>query len=166
MRRLAPLGLMVALAACGEPEPPTAPAAAGFPSGPWSLHASGAAGTAVVLSDETGAVRLRIACRRNPAELHVEAPAFSRINSEERLTLGAGDELAVLAASPGTPDGAPVSAAGSIPGAFVDALESGLPIGAAYGASYLRDLPPLPARERRRFAAACREALGAAPQAE
>ena len=158
MRASAFSALLLALGACTPEEPETPAAAADAPS-PWSLQASATAGAAIILSDDTGAERLRIACRRNPAELYVSAPAFTRIGSEERLTLGAGDELATLVVSQETPPGRPLEAVGQLSADFVDAFAAGRAIAASYGASAIGPAPSPPPHLRASFAAACREAL-------
>lgn len=165
LRGLIAAAATLGLAACQEraahPEPaPAAPAqappAAEQPAERWSLQASAAAGAAVILSDASGE-RLRIACRRNPADLFVSAPALTPIGSEERLTLGAGDELAVLVVEQGLPEGAPLQAVGAMSPAWVEAMAAGRPVAVSYGAQQVK-APELPADVRAAFAQGCREA--------
>ena len=156
-RRNGVCALLLALAACAPDEParttdaPTASA--------WTMQVSAAAGAALVLRSETGAERLRIACRRQPADLYVVAPVFRQIGSEERLTLGAGDALATLVVAQDTPPGAPLAASGMLTEIFIAAVAAGRPIGASYGASQIAPLAP-PPELAARFADACRQALG------
>lgn len=170
---IAVAGAGLLLAACGREEerapeappvlevPPAASVATPAQAAEaWSLDASATAGTAAVLSYPGGAERLRIACRRSPAELYVEAPTIARIGSEERLTLGAGDELATLVAQVvDAPPEAPLTARGTLPAAWIEAMAAGRPLAVTYGATSL-SLPPLPADTRAAFAEACRQALG------
>jgi hypothetical protein len=164
----------LALTACGQeraaapaaqppassPRPTASPALPATPppapASPWSLQVSAAAGVAIVLADEAGGERMRIACRRNPNDLHVSAPAFRKIGSEERLTLGAGDELATLVVVQGAPAGAPLQAAGELPPAFVEALSQGRQVTASYGASTIGPIDPPADQIRSAFVAACR----------
>ena len=148
--------LLLPLVACAPDEParPTnAPAASA-----WTMQVSASAGAALVLRSEIGAERLRIACRRQPAELYVVAPVFRQIGSEERLTLGAGDALATLVVAQNTPRGAPMAASGTLTEIFIEAVAAGRPIGASYGASQIAPHAP-PSELAARFADACRQAL-------
>ena len=171
LARAAAVSTFLILAGCGreaarapEAGPPAAPA----PSIPaaalsWGLQSSATAGAALVHADEVGAEVLRIACRRNPADVHVEAAKLERIDSEERVTLGAGTELLTLVATPGTPEGVAVTATGQLTPAFLEAVERGDRISVAYGATQFGPLPSVPDAVRAAFVTACR--VGASPAA-
>jgi hypothetical protein len=158
---------VIVLAACGRPadtrrpaEPPPPPqvqseALAG-PS--WTLQASAASGAALVHSDAAGEEVMRLACRRRPSDLYAALPGITRIDSEDRLTLGAGDQLAVLVVSMDGPAQG-LRAEGSRDPAFLAALAEGRPIAASYGARRIL-LPPPPAGVRTAFAAGCQDAGG------
>lgn len=126
----------------------------------WTIEVSATAGAALVLNEAGGGERLRIACRRNPTDLYVAVPAFHRIGSEDRLTLGAGDEVMPLVVAPAATAGASVEATGELSQAFVEAIAAGRPIGAAYGAQQIRAVDAPAPDLAQRFAQACREALG------
>jgi hypothetical protein len=120
------------------------------------MQASATAGAAIILLDDRGVEQLRVACRVGPADLHVAAPVFEMIESEERFTLGAGSELATLVVSPEIPSGRGVEATGPLPPAFIDAVAEGREIGASYGARQIGPMAAPPAEIRLAFAAACR----------
>ena len=125
----------------------------------WAVQSSATTGTALVYAGDEAKEALRIACRRNPPDLYVSAPEISRIGSEERLTLGAGSELATLVATPGTPDDAPLEAAGQLSAAFLDAVERGERISVSYGATQFGPLPSVAETARAAFVAGCRQSL-------
>lgn len=132
--------------------PPEAPEPGA--NGPWRLEASATAGSALVFSDAQGVERLRLICRRGPAEFLVQAADVQPIGSEERFTLGFGDQLFTLVAdvSSGLPF---VEARAPLTSALIAALRSGRPIAANYGATNLGP-HPAPAEEvRQAFARAC-----------
>ena len=156
MIRAAALALL--LAACGTPyEPTVEPLTEAGPvalSG-WTLQASAAAGAALVKTGPDGREELRIACRRNPADFWVRASRLRPIGSEERLSLGADDEVVALVARPDLSRSEWVEASGPVPAALLARLETGAMVGVSYGAQTLRTTGPNPALAAR-FAAACR----------
>jgi hypothetical protein len=170
MKRLAASLGLFALAACGDDTPQgraapaatqavpaaqaaPAPAAAAQPIGGWAMQASAAAGTALVHTADDGGEDLRVACRRNPAELWVSAPRLRRIGSEERLSLGAGDQVTALVADLQA-QGAGVEATGPVAPEFLAGLRAGGDIAVSYGSQTLSLSPPQAALAER-FAAAC-----------
>jgi len=139
-----------ALAGCGaEPEArdASAPAPSSAPPAvqPWSLE-----GQALVRR-EGGALVFRLVCVGG--ELQAELPGVARISSEDRLTLGAGDQLAVLVV-PMTGSDVGIRASGAREDAFIAALAHGAPIGASYGAQQLAFGTPA-AEPRAQFLASC-----------
>src|SRR5690606_27373646 len=86
--------LALALSACGPDETagPVAPVEPlPVPSKPPMVQPPEAP-TVMAFVDAAGAERLRLSCRADLPALHIAAPGFSPISSEDRLTLGAGDE--------------------------------------------------------------------------
>lgn len=155
---------VVAITGCGESEksprvqsngqaaPTSSPAPA---ESQWTMQASATAGAAIVLTDEGGKEVFRLACRRSPADLYAAVPLLRRVGSEDRLTLGAGDELAVLVVSMEGPEEG-LRATGARQPAFVSALAEGRAISFAYGQRQIT-LPPLRLDVRTDFAAACQD---------
>ena len=153
-RSLMPLLLLAACTA--RPQPGLVPLQGPGPvalSG-WTLQASAAAGAALIKTGQDGREELRIACRRDPADFWVLAGALTPIGSEERLSLGAGDEVVALVARPEL-RAQGVEASGPVPAALLARLETGATVGVSYGAQTLRTTGPDPALAAR-FAAACR----------
>lgn len=136
-----------------------AESAAASAEGPWRLEASAAAGSALVFGDADGVERLRLICRRGPAEFVVQAADVQPIGSEERFTLGFGDQLFTLVAdvSSGLPF---VEAKAPLTPELIVALRSGRPIAANYGATNLGPHPAPEGDVREAFARACEQALG------
>ena len=170
LARIAAVSAVIVLGACGRdsaraPETPQPPPEPSIPAAPlsWGVQSSATAGTALVHADEAGVEVLRIACRRNPADLYVLAPKLTRVGSEERLTLGAGSELVTMVASPTTPEEAPVEATGQLTPSFLDAVARGDRISVAYGATQFGPLPSVPDAVRAAFVAACRGGASPAP---
>jgi hypothetical protein len=171
--------LVLFLAACGAREPTPAPAsppaeptatepappppappppAPPTSDGQWRVDVTGA-GVALVRTLR-GEERLRLACRRDPPTLLVSAERVAPIPSEERLSLGVGDEVVALVAATGDrPAG--VEATGPIPLDLLARLEpGGVGIGLAYGAQTL-NLPGPDAATATRFVEACRAVAAA-----
>lgn len=82
--------------------------------------------------DAAGVERLRLVC--GPGDrLGIAVPGFRPIASEDRLTLGAGDEAFAHVADLAAP-GPGVSGSGPIDRELVDRLARGQPLRAVYGA--------------------------------
>ncbi|MFC3078729.1 hypothetical protein ACFODL_11575 [Phenylobacterium terrae] len=150
-----------ALAACErqeQPAPPPPAAEAPAPEGPWRLEASATAGSALVFADADGVERLRLICRRGPAEFVVQAADVQPIGSEERFTLGFGDQLFTLVAdvSSGLPF---VEAKAPLTPELIGRLRGGQPIAANYGATNLGPHPAPEGEVGEAFARACEQAL-------
>ncbi len=143
---------------------PSAPAesntAAAAATGRWVLEPL-AGGSAIALSSAEGQPVMRLSCAAKARTLSVQVPAFRRIGSEERLSLGSGAEvIALVAAQPGNAGETEVSAKGALP-ANLAALVAG-PISASYGAQSSGPHPAPPQEMARSFVAACNAAPAAA----
>ncbi|MBF0666178.1 MAG: hypothetical protein IR159_11685, partial [Brevundimonas sp.] len=146
---LIPLALL-ALAACGREEAaPTAPVEPlPVPSKP-PLVEPPAAPVSMAFVDASGAERLQLSCRADPAILHIVAPGFTPIGSEDRLTLGAGDEAFAHVADLDAP-GPGVAGGGRIDVDLIDRLARGEPVRAVYG---VQSVGPLQAAQPETLAA-------------
>ncbi|HYD28318.1 hypothetical protein [Brevundimonas sp.] len=126
---------LLGLAACGREEPP-APAAPveplPVPSKP-PLVQPPEAPTRMVFVDATGAERLQLACRDGDPAFQITVPGFEPIGSEDRLTLGAGDEAFAHVADLAAP-GPGVTGGGPIDSDLIARLARGEPVRAVYGA--------------------------------
>ncbi len=167
---LAPALGALLLAACGDnnaqtPQPPMdeAESTAPLPDQPlvgagWSMVSSGE-GVALRL-EEGGELIAALACMRNPAGLRVESDRFQPVMSEDRFTVGAGDEAYALAADLEAGRERGVEASGEIPADLLDRIEAGEEIAFNYGAQNLGPFPAIPEADRAAFAAECRETAG------
>ena len=126
---------LLTLAACGRDEAsaPTAPVEPlPVPSKP-PLVQPPEAPTRLAFVDAGGVERLELACRADDPAFQIVVPGFEVIGSEDRLTLGAGDEAFahaadLEAAGPGVTGGGPIVLD------LIDRLARGEPVRAVYGA--------------------------------
>lgn len=138
MNRLATvLPALLALAACdlapveNRPSgPPPAPSKA--PPAPPAETQPAEAPEQLAFVDETGQERLRLACLGD-GRLQITVPGFEPIGSEDRLTLGAGDEAFAHVADLEAP-GPGVTGGGPVDRDLLDRLARGAPVRAVYGA--------------------------------
>lgn len=160
--RLFPLLAMtaVALAGCEAPgpeapaAPPASPAPAPAEAFTWTAAGDG---SALVLTDAGGAPLMRLACPAGSGQLHVVGETFEEIGSEDRLTVGVGDEAFALAADLEAPRTSGVEASGAVPADLLDRLEAGGEVSLHYGN---QKAGPAPAPvEAASFIAACRAEL-------
>lgn len=163
MRRLLLLAVAgLTLTACGRQEPAPAPAAAKSPAGAASHWAFAIGKNSVELAwltdpEAAASAPLRLVCARGDGFM-VSASAFRPIGSEERLSIGAGDEaFALVAVADADTDGPLVRATGAIDAGLLVALESGEPITASYGAQTFGPVDAPPAALRRAFGETCRK---------
>lgn len=159
--RSTPFALLFLLAACGgsgQPQanetvdvpvpsgPPVAqqadaPARPSLPSAaPAWESAAGGDGSSLRLTGPDGRLLLGIACLGSPARLIATAPDFSPIGSEDRFSLGLGQEPVTLVADLTRSD-AGVTAAGAVPEGFEELLGRASDISAVYGAQRIGPVP-------------------------
>lgn len=110
-------------------------------------------GTGLTYADGSGRPVITLVCRSG--DLHVSVPGFHKIGSEERLTVGAGDEAFALVADLASSEPG-VIAAGAIPADLIDRVARGQTIAAVYGAQTLDTLPGPTPEMSRAFVSACR----------
>ncbi len=168
MKRHSALLLMLGLCACEAPPrtdasdepareaPATAPAPASAPPAGWSLSRD-AEGISVEL-ERDGVSVARFACLHSGRVFQAQGFSLDPIGSEERLTVGAGDEAHALVADPGAPMTG-VLGSGAIPPALLAAIEVGGPLSLSYGAQTIGPLESLGATDRAAFVAGCRAVL-------
>jgi hypothetical protein len=98
----------------------------------WETAASGE-GTALRLTAPEGSLLLSIACLGAPRRLVVSAPGFKPIGSEDRFSLGLGEEPVTLVADPTRQNKGGVTAEGAIPETFAELIEEAELVSALYG---------------------------------
>lgn len=167
MRRTLLLALPLLLAACGEPASkyegddaaPPAPAPVMLPAPPPApvLAWSAGDGAALVLR-EGGKEVLRLSCVQAEG-LVVLAPGLKPVGSEERLSVGSGDVVATLVATPAAVSNPPsVRASGAADPALLEAIgKGGGKIAVNYGAQNAGPFDPPPSELAQAFVTACRE---------
>ena len=155
MRRLVPVAsatLMLALAAC-DPAPrenrPVEPPP--IPSKPPLVQPPEATDR-LAFVDAGGAERLSLACR--DGQMTVTVPEFERIGSEDRLTVGAGDEAFAFAADLEAP-GEGIIAGGAADADLLARLARGEPVSAIYGQQTVGPLQAAQPAALAPFAALC-----------
>jgi hypothetical protein len=149
MTRTLPLLIAFVLAACGPAPEPKQPDTLPTPSGPpvaqqpapqaaepalsdapqWETLVQGRT-TSLRLAESSGTT-LQMTCLRNPARLIVWATGFKVIESEDRFTLGLGDEPVTLVADLRKRDG--VTADAPVPEKLRELLQEAKQISARYG---------------------------------
>ena len=149
----------LALAGC-QPAPVAAPAPASKASGAahWAFGiGKNSVEMAWIADPATAEAPISLVCARGDG-LMVVARAFRPIGSEERLTLGAGDDaFALVATNVADPEATLVRATGPADDALLTALASGRPISASYGAQRYGPIAAPPQALRRAFADTCRK---------
>ncbi len=126
----------------------------------WDLQSSGE-GVALVLGAATGPA-IRLFCPAGGKRLVVNVPGFRPIGSEERLSFGGRDAVALVADSGGDRQRGGVTGTGAVPDDLPDLISG--PVSASYGAQRSGPHPAPPKALSSAFADACRE--GSAPPAE
>jgi hypothetical protein len=158
MRALA-LASLLLLAACNQPaeqapaETPKASEPAPTPS--LAKPLAWTAGQGAIVLQEGGADVLRIAC--TGGQLLVHGERFKPVGSEERMSIGAGDAIAVLVATPADDRTPPtVKGEGDADPAFLAALGEGRKIAVNYGYQNMGPYDGPPAAMAQAFVAGCR----------
>ncbi|HEY0599468.1 hypothetical protein [Brevundimonas sp.] len=148
---------LLGLASCGREEasaPPAPVEPLPIPSKP-PLVQPPEAPSVMAFVDAGGVERLQLACRAGDPAFRITVPGFEPIGSEDRLTLGAGDEafahVADLEAS-----GPGVAAGGPIDADLLDRLARGEPVRAVYGAQSVGPLQAARPETLAAFAGRCR----------
>jgi uncharacterized membrane protein len=136
--------------------PPSAAAAKANPAAStprWELRANGE-GSELALISGTEPATVRLSCSAGGKSLLVNIPGFRPIGSEERLSVGSGDEATALVADPrGDGERGGVSASGSVPDNLAVILKG--PVSASYGAQTSGPHPAPPPEAARDFVKAC-----------
>jgi len=152
MRRLALIAVL-ALAACGKPAEPPKPAPATAPAPPplvWSAEDG-----ALVLRDH-GAQLLKIECDKAKG-LTVHGGQFKPVGSEERMSVGAGDVVVTLVATPDdTVTPTAMKGEGAVDPDFLNAFAEGRKLAVNYGYQNMGPFDGPPPALAQPFAAACR----------
>jgi hypothetical protein len=165
------LVLPLLLAACGEPvseyekeasvaapaSEPAAPPPAPVPVLTWT-GASSVEGQAMVLSED-GAEVLRLVC---PPEggMKVYAVRFKPVDSEERMTVGAGDvAVTMVATNAATRNPPAVQASAPVDLAMLEAVEAGGKIAANYGYQNAGPYDAPPPEVAKAFTGGCRSGV-------
>lgn len=164
MRRLALCAALAAVSACQEPADPApapapdpAPAPAPGPTADWRSTSSGE-GVGLTLV-EAGRPVITLSCLRSPEGFRATVPGFTKIGSEERLSVGSGGEAFALVADLAS-DQPGVAATGEIPTGLLDRIEQGGAVSASYGAQTTGPHPAPTAEQARAFLTDCREIAG------
>jgi len=120
---------LLGLAACGREEATVPAEPPPIPSKP-PLVQPPEAPDRLIFSDSGGVERLTLACAGG--QMRVTVPGFDRIGSEDRLTVGAGDEAFAFAADLQAP-GEGIVAGGAPEADMLARLARGEPVSAIYG---------------------------------
>lgn len=143
------------------PSPPALPSAELAPvpplppttdSGSWRSITNGA-GIGLTYADGQGRPVIILSCAGG--DLRVSVPGFRKVDSEDRLTVGAGDEAFALVADLASSEPG-VVAGGPIPPDLVNRLSRRQPVSAIYGAQKLASLPGPDVETSRAFVSGCR----------
>ncbi len=149
--------LALTLAACGDATSRPHPRAYDEPevtAPPPAKLAWDYAGGELTLREE-GADVISLACFEG-REMLVRVAQFSPVGSEERLSVGAGNTVLTLVASPDENNDPPtVKAVGKVNDDFLRAVTEGRKVAANYGAQDMGPLEGPPADMAARFAADC-----------
>ena len=150
---------LMLLASCGATEPDAAtespePTEQADPQAGWQGRETDE-GWVLLQHDEAGAVAIRMNCSGDPPRFEVFVGSFDTIGSEERLSVGIGDEILTLVADTARPQGAGVSGTAPLPLSIETPLRSGGDIGAAYGAQTFGPVDPPPAQLAERLIESC-----------
>ncbi|MDP3802737.1 hypothetical protein [Brevundimonas sp.] len=161
MRTVLLAAALLGLTACNrdaEPAPAAPVEPLPIPSQPSPVPpAEAPPGMAFV--DASGIERLRLACGPGAPAFRIFVPGFEVIGSEDRLTLGAGDEAFAHVADLEAP-GAGVTGGGPVDPDLLDRLARGEPVRAVYGAQSVGPLQAARPEALAGFAERCRSLRG------
>ena len=163
--------LVLTLAACGRgepPAPPEAPQPPAAPEAPAVPEAPPAAASAERLAfvDDAGVPRLLLDCLGGPRPaLRASVAEFRKIGSEDRLTIGAGNEAFALVADLSDPSPG-VVASGAVNLDLLRRIGDRRPVSAVYGAQSVGPLRPADGMAPDGFVVRCRALAGAQAQAQ
>ncbi|MFN4287108.1 MAG: hypothetical protein ACK4E3_01255 [Brevundimonas sp.] len=154
-----PASMMTAMActvlvACEAPQapvdedPPEPPARTG-----WSADSMG---PSVSYASDDGTPLIRLTCLSGPARIQVVGERFEPIASEDRMSVGVGDEVYAFVADLESSRSSGVLANGDAPDDLLQRLEAGGEIGLSYGAQSEGPVPGLTGELAANFVAACR----------
>lgn len=130
------------------PEAITTPAAA--PA--WEMITSGEGVT--LRYDQDGKPVMSIACLTQPSRLIAQGPSIERIASEERLSLGIGEEAVTLVAELGRA-GPGVTGEGAAPPELQRLLDAAGQVSLVYGARTIGPVPAPADEQKKALAEAC-----------
>lgn len=157
--------LILGLTACGRGEPaapaaPDAPPALDAPPTPEADRIPAGTAERLAFVDDSGTPRLLLDCLADPRPvLRASVAGFEKIMSEDRLSLGAGDEAFAFAADLSAP-GPGVVASMAVDRDLLRRLADGRPVRAVYGAQRVGPLQPADGMAPDAFVVRCREIAG------
>jgi len=161
MRTVLLTAALLALAACGRDEPPVAPAPPEAPAAPAAPQPAepptppdAMSASRLTMIDASGAPGLHLFCGNRAGNLVIHAPGLTPIASEDRLTLGAGDEAFAFAADLDAP-GPGVTGRGLPEADLFARMARGEPVRAVYGAQNVGPLRAETPAALRAFVAQC-----------
>ena len=120
----------------------------------WESAASGE-GMSLRLVDPQGKLVLSIACLGRPARVVATVPRFTAIASEDRFSLGIGNEPVTLVAGPTRQKQPGIVAEGAVPEDLDRLFDEASQISAVYGAQQVGPHPAPDAALKEQFAEAC-----------
>ncbi len=169
--------LVLTLAACGRSEPPAPPEAPQPPGPPTAPEApatseapeappAAAGAERLAFVDDAGEPRLLLDCLGGPRPmLRASVAEFRKIGSEDRLTLGAGNEAFALVADLSDPSPG-VVASGAIDLDLLRRIGDRRPVSVVYGAQSVGPLRPADGMAPDGFVVRCRAIAGTQAQAQ
>ncbi|CAN5715602.1 hypothetical protein BH23GEM6_BH23GEM6_24520 [soil metagenome] len=120
----------------------------------WSLRLEDV-GTTLLLTDASGASVLSISCREEPRTMTIDVEKFQPVSSEDRMSVGAGDEAFVFVADLADTTTSGVRAHAPTSEMFLEHFQRATQISASYGAQTVGPhMPPDPS-DTKRFVGAC-----------
>ncbi|SFS35026.1 hypothetical protein [Brevundimonas viscosa] len=165
--RLVPVAALLgfSLVACGSEPPPVPPEAPRPPAAPAAPEAPAtppppAGAERLAFVDQAGEPRLLLDCLGGPRPaLRASVAEFRKIGSEDRLTLGAGNEAFALVADLADPSPG-VVASGAIDLDLLRRIGDRRPVSAVYGAQSVGPLRPADGMAPDGFVVRCRALAG------